>query len=143
MPVVMSMHWPEASLEQYERVRSQVKWETDVPEGALLHVAFMADDGFRVIDLWESPGAFQRFSDTRLTPVVQQVGIQGQPNVTFSPVHAIFNPNVPATSRTPRARRAPARRASAKRASARRVRPARGRTTASRSRSAGRRKAKR
>ena len=27
MPVVMSMHWPEATLDQYEQVRKIVGWE--------------------------------------------------------------------------------------------------------------------
>lgn len=118
MPVVMSMHWPEATLEQYEQVRKDVQWEKNVPEGAIFHVAFMADDGFRVIDLWNSAEDFQRFNDTRLAPAIQKVGIQGQPTVTFSPVHAIFNPGVAQAgaqaTRKPAARRAPARKAAKK-----------------------------
>ena len=115
MAVVMSMHWPEATLDQYEQVRNQVKWETDYPEGAMFHVAWIAADGFRVIDLWGSPEQFQRFMDTRLAPAIAQANIQGQPNVQFSPAHAIFAPNVPrpAAARKPAARR-PARKAAAK-----------------------------
>lgn len=122
MAVVMSMHWPEATLEQYEQARQQVGWERQVPQGALFHIAWLGDDGFRVLDLWSSPADFQRFLETRLTPAIQRIGIQGQPDVRISPAHSIFNPNVPqagrkapAAGRRPAARRAaPTARAKAK-----------------------------
>jgi len=114
MPVVMSMHWPEASLEQYEQVRKIVGWEKNPDPKGLFHIAWMADDGFRVVDLWNTPEDFQRFNDTRLASAIQKVGIQGQPDVRFAPVHAYFNPFVPMTgkrSSAPSSKRPPARRA--------------------------------
>lgn len=95
MAVVMSMHWPQVSLDQYERVRNDVKWETKVPSGAMFHIAWLADDGFRVIDLWESVEDFQQFNDSRLTPAIARHGLQGQPTVALAPAHAIFAPKVP------------------------------------------------
>ena len=94
MPTVMSMHWPEVTREQYEAARKEVNWEGNTPEGAKFHVAWFADDGFRVLDLWETPQQFQRFVSERLMPGVQKVGIQGQPNVQLSESHALFVPNL-------------------------------------------------
>ena len=94
MATVMSMHWPEVSIAQYEQVRGDVKWETDVPRGAKFHVAWWANDGFHVIDLWDSAGAFQHFVETRLTAAVQRAGITSEPKVELSEAHAIFAPNV-------------------------------------------------
>ena len=91
MPFVMSMHWPEVALEQYEQARREVGWETDFSSGGLLHVAYWAEDGFHAVDVWNSPEEFQVFSETRLAPVIQRMGMQTQPNVTFSPMHAIHN----------------------------------------------------
>jgi hypothetical protein len=34
MATVMLMHWPEVTKEQYEQVRNDVRWETDIPAGA-------------------------------------------------------------------------------------------------------------
>jgi hypothetical protein len=93
MATVMLMHWPEVSKEQYEEVRRTVAWETDVPKGAKFHVAWFGNDGFRVLDLWESPEDFQSFVDQRLTPGVAKAGIQGQPRVEIVPSYAIFAPN--------------------------------------------------
>jgi hypothetical protein len=111
----MSMHWPEMTLEQYEQAWREVGWEkTPEPDG-LFHIAWIADDGFHAVDLWASPEAFQRFTERRLGPAIQRIGIQGQPAVTFAPAHAVFNPFVPMTggraSRPAASRRPPAKRA--------------------------------
>ena len=94
MPTVMSMHWPEVTREQYEAARKEVNWEGNHPEGAKFHVAWFSDDGFRVLDLWNTPQDFERFVNDRLMPGVQKIGIQGQPKVQLSESHAIFVPNL-------------------------------------------------
>ena len=56
------------------------------------------EDGIRVTDVWESAEQFNRFVESRLMPGVQQIGIQGQPDVEFLPVQNIFNARVPAAA---------------------------------------------
>jgi hypothetical protein len=92
MAVVMLMEWEGVTPEQYEQARKLVNWEGNVPAGARIHVAACSDKGLRVTDVWESPEDFQRFVDTRLTPGVQQLGIQGQPKVEILPVQSVFAP---------------------------------------------------
>jgi hypothetical protein len=48
--------------------------------------------------VWESPEHFQRFAEERLMPVVREIGIEDEPEVTFYPVQAIFNARVPAAA---------------------------------------------
>jgi hypothetical protein len=98
MQTVMLMRWAGVTPEQYEEARSRVAWETDVPDGAVFHVAGFDGDDLRVTDVWESPEQFQAFADERLMPAVQEIGIQGEPEVKLYPVQAIFNPKVPATA---------------------------------------------
>ena len=93
MATVMVMRWPQVTKEQYEQVRREVNWEGDVPGGAKFHVAWFDDEGLRVIDLWDSREACESFMQNRLTPGVQNAGIQGEPAVEFAPTHAIFAPN--------------------------------------------------
>ena len=38
-----------------------------LPEGLLVHVAGPTDEGFRMIEVWESQAAWERFRDERLT----------------------------------------------------------------------------
>jgi len=94
MPTVMNMHWPEVTREQYEAARKEVNWEGNHPDGAKLHVAWFADDGFHVLDLWDSPQQFEKFVSERLNPGVQKIGIQGEPKVQLAESHAIFVPNL-------------------------------------------------
>ena len=93
MATVMIMHWPEVSKAQYDQVRKDVHWEQDAPRGARLHVAWFAQDGCRVLDVWDSQQAFETFLRERLMPAVQRAKIQGEPKVSFSECHAIFAPN--------------------------------------------------
>ena len=92
MATVMVMHWPEVTREQYEAARELVGWERDVPDGARAHVAWMASDGFHVVDVWDSPEQFQSFVAARLTPGIQQIGIEGEPRVTFHELLGVFAP---------------------------------------------------
>jgi len=90
MATAMLMRWPGVTLEQYEEARAKVRWEEDVPDGALLHIAGLDGDDFRVFDVWESPEQFQRFVAERLMPGVREVGIEGDPEVRLYDVHRVF-----------------------------------------------------
>jgi hypothetical protein len=93
MPVVMSMEWDGVTPEQYDEAREKAAWETDVPDGAILHVPWFVDDGIRVTDVWETGEHFQQFVDRRLMPAVREIGIQGEPRVDIRPLHShVFAP---------------------------------------------------
>jgi len=92
MAVVMRMEWPAVTPEQYDKVREIVDWEQAVADGAIFHIAFFDEGGFKVVDVWESPEAFQTFVDNRLMPGVEQAGgVDGEPSVTITPIHRYFN----------------------------------------------------
>ncbi|WP_035846183.1 carbohydrate kinase family protein [Kitasatospora azatica] len=91
MSVVMTLHWPEITPELYEAARTEVHWEDELPDGAQLHVAWFAEDGFRVLDVWDSREAFERFVTERLNPVVVgKLGATTAPSVTYAPLHRRF-----------------------------------------------------
>jgi hypothetical protein len=92
MATIMLMHWREATPEQYDQAREKVGWDRDVPAGAKLHVSGFGDDGLHVLDVWESEQAFGTFMEQRLQPAIQEIGIQGQPDVKFFPLHGVFAP---------------------------------------------------
>ena len=52
----------------------------------------MGDDGLHVTDVWDSEQSFNAFMQERLGPAIQEVGIQGQPDVKFFPLHGVFAP---------------------------------------------------
>ncbi len=66
--------------------KSRVASPTDWPvEGLRAHVAGQGENGFRVVDVWESEDAFNRFGEL-LLPIMQELGIEAKPDVY--PAHA-------------------------------------------------------
>ena len=87
MPVVMIHHSPGGTQEQYEAVARRLtdgrglgsleQWPV---EGILSHVAGPTDDGWQVVDVWESEEAFQRFGEL-IGPLLQEEGMPGVPRL--------------------------------------------------------------
>ncbi|HEX5027703.1 MAG TPA: hypothetical protein VFV56_02705 [Gaiellaceae bacterium] len=50
-----------ASWERYERFARQL--EEAPPEGLILHAAGRTDEGFRIVEIWESEEAWRSFAD--------------------------------------------------------------------------------
>ena len=94
MATVMSMEWPGVTQEQYDRVMSNLGLDKNPPTGGIFHVAGFTGGSLRVLDVWESQQAFERFQNDRLTAAVQKAGITTQPKVQFYPVHNIYAPNI-------------------------------------------------
>jgi hypothetical protein len=88
MPVVAVFQPPGFTQEQYEESVKKVtggKSRLDSPadwpvEGLLAHIAGQGASGFRVVDVWESEEAFQRFGET-LMPILQEIGVEGAPDI--------------------------------------------------------------
>jgi hypothetical protein len=92
MATIMLMHWREATPDQYDRTREKVGWDRESPPGAKLHVSGFDADGLHVTDVWESEQAFNDFFQQRLAPAIQEIGIQGHPDLKFFPLHGVFAP---------------------------------------------------
>ena len=60
-----------ADYETYQRIMKEVGDER--PAGLVTHVAGATDGGMRIIDVWESNDAQQRFLGERLLPARQRV----------------------------------------------------------------------
>lgn len=71
----------------YESVRREVKWETKIEPGGLLHVCAFDDRGeIHVADVWESDAAVNDFMTRRLMPVMKKLGVP-EPSVMVYPIH--------------------------------------------------------
>jgi hypothetical protein len=87
MAVLMVHEAPGASEELYEKVVARLTdgrgfhtpsdWGVD---GLLSHAAGPTDDGWRVIDVWESAEAFERFGAV-IVPVLEEIGFPGEPKL--------------------------------------------------------------
>ena len=83
---------PPFTQEQYETTirlltggGSHVASPADWPvEGLLAHIAGQGGSTFRVVDVWESEEALDRFAEI-IGPILREAGVEGEPEVY--PVH--------------------------------------------------------
>ena len=87
MPIVAVFEGPALTQKVYEqsvrKVTGGKSLETpgDWPvEGLLVHAAGQGKNSFRVVDVWESEAAFQRFGET-IVPILKELGVDIEPDV--------------------------------------------------------------
>lgn len=76
-----------ASWEQYARFASAL--EGPPPEGLVVHAAGPTDEGFRIIAIWESEEAWQRFRADRLGLDVERVALVPPVIRSLRPAHVV------------------------------------------------------
>jgi hypothetical protein len=94
MPVGIGMKFADGKQEQYDAVAGEINVQEDPPEGLVVHCAGPLDEGWSVIEVWESREHFDRFAEERLQPASEELGDKAlpQPEVTEFPVHNVLKP---------------------------------------------------
>lgn len=64
---------------QYEQARNEVAPDNRTPPGMLYHAAGPIPNGWRVIEIWESQEAADRFFQDKLAAALQRANITVQP----------------------------------------------------------------
>ena len=85
MPIAHIFEMPGAGVPEYEAAFAAIHPGGTWPDGQLDHIAGPTPEGFRVIDVWESIDAFERFERDVLAPL----GFAGAPRTEF-PVHVRY-----------------------------------------------------
>jgi hypothetical protein len=70
-----------ASWHDYQRVTADTV--QPAPAGLILHLAGPTDEGFRIIGVWESKAAWERFQAERVAPAIAALGGPARPEATF------------------------------------------------------------
>jgi hypothetical protein len=95
MAVGIRLKFPGGTQQQYEALHSHMNIDGDPPDGLIFHSAGPIDEGWGVIDFWESSEKFDGFLQGRLMPAVGELGaraFQGQPDRREFPVHHFTKP---------------------------------------------------
>jgi hypothetical protein len=93
MAVVVSAVAPGFSVDMYEAVSEKAMVGGQLPEGCQLHIAGPVEEGWRVITVWDSPEAFDRFREEKLLPAIREIAGEGGPppvEPEVSPVHKLI-----------------------------------------------------
>jgi hypothetical protein len=95
MAVGLRIKLPGGTQEMYDTVDGAMDIDGNPPEGLIFHSAGPIDDGWGVIDFWESREHFDRFQESRLGPAIGALGDDGPsgpPDIKEFPVHKIVKP---------------------------------------------------
>ncbi len=57
------------------------------PANAISHWVAKTDDGLRVVDVWESREAFDRYAEEKIGPYTREAGFTEAPEMRFYDVH--------------------------------------------------------
>jgi hypothetical protein len=87
MAISVLYELPSMTQEQYDKIIDLLQRRGKTAEGRIFHVAGPREGGgWRVIDVFESAGAFETFVQEKLGAIIQEVGA-APPQVTVCPVH--------------------------------------------------------
>ncbi len=89
MAVAVEMEFKGATLDQYEQVIAKMGFAhggKGAPHG-LFHWAAKTEDGIRVVDVWESKEAYEKFAQEQIGPYAAAAGVPGPPEVRYTEVH--------------------------------------------------------
>lgn len=75
MATAYVLEFPGATADQYDQVLERMDLGGRVPGGALFHWVTLTDKGMMVVDVWESPEVFQKFSAEKIAPYSAEVGL--------------------------------------------------------------------
>ena len=96
MAVIVITEPESVNEEMYDAVQEKLGLQGDPPEGLILHTAGTDGDQFRVVDVWESKEAHDRFRDERLLPAIREVASErgmdppsGPPSGSSYPAHNV------------------------------------------------------
>jgi heme-degrading monooxygenase HmoA len=87
--IVIANNMTGGTQEIYEAVTAKVMPGDALPAGCQVHIAGPVNDGWRVITVWDSEEAFNRFREETLIPAIREVGGDVAPNIEASPVHKL------------------------------------------------------
>jgi hypothetical protein len=96
MAILVNMTLPEGvSLEMVDAVDKEADAKTNPPVGLIVHVAYVDDGRVRMVDVWESKDALDRFGQDRMGPAVAKVAAQqgidpGSPEQTIVELHEVI-----------------------------------------------------
>jgi hypothetical protein len=87
--VAVQLDFHGATIEQYDQINERIGLLPGGPASAqeLFHWVARTEDGFRVVDVWESREAFEAFAHEKLSPIYHEVGVQQQPDIQYFEVH--------------------------------------------------------
>ncbi len=95
MAIGLRLKFTGTTQDQYDAVQNHMGIDDNPPDGLIFHSAGPIEEGWGIIDFWESREHFDRFQQSRLLPAIGELGDrapQGPPDIKEFPVHHFTKP---------------------------------------------------
>jgi len=89
MAIGMVFNVPGTTAAQYDQVRKELHPDNKRPAGMLYHAAGPTSNGWRVVEVWESQEAADRYFQEKLGAALSKANISAQPDVF--PIHNVMD----------------------------------------------------
>ena len=86
MAIAKLLEFAGVTSDQYDRVLERLELGGKLSSGGVYHIAGPTDDGWRVVDVWDSQEDFDRFFKEKLGAALEAEGMPA-PNISTWPVH--------------------------------------------------------
>jgi hypothetical protein len=93
MAVGLRIKFAGGTQEQYDAVNEQMGVTENPPDGLIFHAAGPIEDGWGVLDFWESRDQFDSFLAGRIQPAIEALGDrapQSPPDIKEFPVYNVI-----------------------------------------------------
>jgi hypothetical protein len=87
MAVGIRIKLPGVRTEEFDRVDALIDAGGNHPDGLIFSASGPTEDGWRVVDFWESRAHFDTFAAERIGPAVAAAGLSVQPDIAEFPIH--------------------------------------------------------
>jgi hypothetical protein len=94
MTVVTTLDVIGLTAEEYRAVMDRLGVESRPEAGIYLHLTTTIDQGFRIVEIWDSREGFEDFLEKRLAPANKALGIERKTVITVTPLHNLFAPRL-------------------------------------------------
>jgi hypothetical protein len=92
MAVGIRITLPGVEAEEFDKVDALIDAANNPPDGLIFSASGPTEDGWRVLDFWESRAHFDTFAAERIGPAVASAGVPGRPDITEFPIHEYVSP---------------------------------------------------
>jgi hypothetical protein len=94
MAFAMLMHYPGATVQQYDAAIEACNLDADPPLGQILHLVVETSEGVESWDVWQTEETARAFLDRRLGPALTEAGVSEMPEPRVFPLHNLFAPDM-------------------------------------------------
>src|SRR5262245_42758047 len=92
--VVMTMNVKDLTRKEFRAILDEMGVEARPEHGIYQHISHPTENGFRIIEIWESQKGFEEFAERRLKPAIGKLGIERETSIVFQPLHNFFGPRI-------------------------------------------------